>query len=188
MASLDPIFGRTDPLEENPTGSAEKAQPLSTPHTSLALTVDSMPTCLRRFSSAQSSGSAMAIRSARGVQSTALPRPSRSDSPSVDAPEKAQSYGARSKQNLSALCFRRSAEVRPVSLDRYGRTVAHVTCEGHDASAEQVREGMAWVFVRYAAKGSPLYGLERDARASRRGIWADAQPVAPWEWRRAAAS
>ena len=106
----------------------------------------------------------------------------------VDAPEKAQSFGARSKQNLSALCFRKSAQVRPVSLDRYGRTVAHVTCDGQDASAEQVRAGMAWVFVRYAAKGSPLYGLERDARANRRGIWADAQPVAPWEWRRAAAA
>ena len=106
----------------------------------------------------------------------------------IDAPERAQSYGARSKQNLSALCFRKSADVRPVSLDRYGRTIARVTCDGHDASAEQVRAGMAWVFVRYAAKGSPLYGLERDARAGRRGIWADAQPVAPWEWRRAVAS
>ena len=38
---------------------------------------------------------------------------------------------------------------------------------------------MAWVFVRYAAKGSPLYGLEREARASRRGIGADDHPVAP---------
>ena len=57
----------------------------------------------------------------------------------VDAPKKAQPFGARSKQNLSALCFRKSAQVRPVSLDRYGRTVAHVTCDGQDASAEQVR-------------------------------------------------
>ena len=104
----------------------------------------------------------------------------------VDALERAQPYGARSKQHLSALCFRKSAEVRPVSLDRYGRTVAHLTCDGHDAAAEQVRGGMAWVFIRYAAKGSPLYVLERDARAHRRGIWADDQPVAPWEWRRAA--
>jgi endonuclease YncB( thermonuclease family) len=104
----------------------------------------------------------------------------------VDAPEKAQPYGFRSAQNLSGLCFRRQAQVRPVSQDRHGRTVAQVACNGHDASAQQVRAGMAWVFVRYAAKGSPLYGLERDARVNRRGIWADAHPVAPWEWRRAA--
>ena len=106
----------------------------------------------------------------------------------VDAPEKAQPYGSRSKQNLSALCFHKPAQVRPVSVDRYGRTVAHVTCDGHDASADQVRAGMAWVFVRYAAKGSPLYRLERDARAARRGMWADARQVAPWEWRRTVAS
>ena len=106
----------------------------------------------------------------------------------IDAPEKAQPYGARSKQSLSSLCFHKSAQVRPVSLDRYGRTVAHVTCDGHDASADQVRAGMAWVFVRYAAKGSPLYGLEREARVNRRGIWADADPVAPWEGRRAVAA
>ena len=61
----------------------------------------------------------------------------------VDAPEKAQPYGARSKQNLSALCFRKSAEVRRISLDRYGRTVAHVTCDGRDASEVQVRAGLA---------------------------------------------
>jgi endonuclease YncB( thermonuclease family) len=102
----------------------------------------------------------------------------------VDAPEKTQRFGTRSKQNLSSLCFRISAEVRPVSMDRYGRTVAHVNCDGRDAGAEQIRAGMAWVFVRYAAKGSPLYGLEREARAHRRGIWGDAQRVAPWEWRR----
>ena len=106
----------------------------------------------------------------------------------IDAPEKAQPFCPRSRQNLSALCFRRSAQVRPVSMDRYGRNVAHVACDGHDAGVDQVRAGMAWVFVRYAAKGSPLYGLERGARAAPRGIWTDDHPVAPWEWRRAATS
>jgi endonuclease YncB( thermonuclease family) len=102
----------------------------------------------------------------------------------VDAPEKAQPCGIRSKENLSAQYFHKSAEVRPVSMDRYGRTVAHVNCDGHDAGAEQIRAGMAWVFVRYAAKGSPLYGLEREARLHGRGLWRDAQRVAPWDWRR----
>ena len=63
----------------------------------------------------------------------------------IDAPERAQSYGARSKQNLSALCFRKSADVRPVSLDRYGRTIAHVTCEGHDASVPQTYNKDQWI-------------------------------------------
>jgi endonuclease YncB( thermonuclease family) len=52
-----------------------------------------------------------------------------------------------------------------------------------EANSEQVRRGMAWVYVKYAAKGSPLYGLQREAQGIRRGLWADPQPVAPWEWR-----
>jgi endonuclease YncB( thermonuclease family) len=61
-----------------------------------------------------------------------------------------------------------------------------VTCGGIDANAEQVRRGFAWVFVKYAPAGSPLYGLEDAARSRRAGLWADARPVAPWDWRAAA--
>jgi endonuclease YncB( thermonuclease family) len=55
---------------------------------------------------------------------------------------------------------------------------------GVDANAEQVRLGMAWVYVRYAPKNSPLYELESAARAQRVGLWAEPTPVPPWEWRR----
>ena len=34
--------------------------------------------------------------------------------------------------------------------DRYGRTIGIVSCAGRDAATEQVRAGMAWVFVKYA--------------------------------------
>lgn len=102
----------------------------------------------------------------------------------IDAPEKAQPFGERSKQHLSSLCFNRMAEVRPLTVDRYGRTVAHVACEGRDASAEQVRGGMAWVFVKYARKESPLYDLQAAARADRAGLWSEPNSVPPWEWRR----
>ena len=102
----------------------------------------------------------------------------------IDAPERGQRFGQRSRLQLSALCFRQAAEVRASTVDRYGRAVAHVRCQGTDASAEQVRSGMAWVFNRYASTTSPLHGLQAQARRERRGLWADAQPLAPWEWRR----
>jgi endonuclease YncB( thermonuclease family) len=101
----------------------------------------------------------------------------------VDAPEKGQAFGNRSRQALAALCFRRSAQLRPVSIDRYGRTVAHVECAGTDAGTAQVEAGMAWVFVRYAPAGSDLYRVEREARAGRMGLWSDPHAVAPWIWR-----
>jgi endonuclease YncB( thermonuclease family) len=106
----------------------------------------------------------------------------------IDAPEKAQPFGTRSRQHLADLCFHKRAELEPVAagggLDRYSRTVARVTCEGADANAEQVRAGMAWVFDRYVIDRS-LYDAQEGARSARRGLWQDEEPIAPWAWRQA---
>ena len=59
-----------------------------------------------------------------------------------------------------------------------------MSCSGIDANTEQVRPGMAWVFDRYVIDRR-LYALQDEARMAHCGLWADAQPVAPWEWRRA---
>lgn len=101
----------------------------------------------------------------------------------VDAPEKGQAFGERSKSHLAALCFGRRAQVSVDSTDRYGRSVAHVKCEGRDAGQEQVKVGMAWVFDQYV-RDSSLYRLQEAARQQRVGLWRDANPVSPWEWRR----
>ena len=100
----------------------------------------------------------------------------------MDAPEKKQPFGNRSKQSLSALCFNKTARLDEQGKDRYGRTLARVYCDGIDANAEQVRRGMAWVYDRYVTDRS-LYGLQDDARAAKRGLWVDPAPVPPWEWR-----
>lgn len=101
----------------------------------------------------------------------------------IDAPEKAQPFGTKSKQALSDLCFGKQADVAPQTKDRYGRTVARVRCDGQDASEQLVRSGMAWVFDRYVTDRS-LYSLQDEARATRRGLWVDDGPVPPWEWRK----
>ena len=70
----------------------------------------------------------------------------------VDAPEHHQPFGTRSREHLSGLCFGKRAEVRPIAagggLDRYGRTVAHVTCDGTDAD-------------RHSRAAPPRIGLAR---------------------------
>lgn len=101
----------------------------------------------------------------------------------IDAPEKGQAFGNRSKQHLSALCFGKTAVVVPRTTDRYRRTVARVECEGTDASAEQVHAGLAWVFDRYVTDRG-LYAVQDEARRAERGLWADRDAVAPWDWRR----
>lgn len=101
----------------------------------------------------------------------------------IDAPEKAQPFGARSRAHLATLCFGRTAQIRAQTVDRYGRTVARVWCDGVDANAEQVRAGLAWAYERYLSD-ERLRIVQDDAREAQRGLWVDAQPVPPWEWRR----
>jgi endonuclease YncB( thermonuclease family) len=105
----------------------------------------------------------------------------------IDAPERGQRFGGQARRHLASLCARDDAKIRPTAIDRYGRTVAHVSCRGVDAGAEQVRAGMAWVYDRYATSSS-LFTLEAGARHARRGLWSDTVPIAPWEWRKQHAS
>lgn len=102
----------------------------------------------------------------------------------IDAPELRQPYGGHSKRSLSELCFGKSATLDVRNRDRYGRAIATVTCAGTNANAEQVRRGYAWTYTRYARADSPLFRIEHEARATRRGLWADPAPVPPWNWRR----
>jgi endonuclease YncB( thermonuclease family) len=101
----------------------------------------------------------------------------------IDAPEHSQPYGQRARQQLARLCWRQQARIEPVDRDHYGRTVARVQCQGKDAASAQVRAGMAWVYAPRALAYPHLARLERQARAERSGLWADAQPVPPWKYR-----
>ena len=102
----------------------------------------------------------------------------------IDAPEKKQPFGNRSRQSLSDMCFQKQVKIKPQTKDRYGRTVARVICDGADANLEQVKRGMAWAYDKYVRDRS-LYAIQDRARASKVGLWADDSPVKPWEYRRA---
>lgn len=100
----------------------------------------------------------------------------------IDAPEKRQAFGTRSRQALSSLVFRQSVTVADAGRDRYGRVLGTVYVSGVNVNAEMVRQGMAWVYRQYATDRS-LFALEDEARAGRRGLWADPSPVSPWQFR-----
>lgn len=102
----------------------------------------------------------------------------------IDAPENRQAFGNRSKQSLSDMCFGKQARVESSGIDRYGRTLGRVYCAGVDSNAEQVKRGMAWVYDRYV-KDRSLYAVQESARGARVGLWADVNPIPPWEFRRA---
>jgi micrococcal nuclease len=102
----------------------------------------------------------------------------------IDAPERAQPYGRRSRQALSALVFGKNVRVVEEDRDRYGRIVGRVYVDGLDVNAEMVRRGYAWVYRRYA-RNEQLYALEKQARIARLGLWSlpKRERVPPWEWR-----
>jgi endonuclease YncB( thermonuclease family) len=102
----------------------------------------------------------------------------------IDAPERNQPFGKRSRQSLTDMCGKKRARVSWTEKDPNGRTLGRVWCGDIDANAEQVRRGMAWVFDRYV-KDRSLYPLQDAARVAGVGLWSDGAHIAPWEWRAA---
>ena len=101
----------------------------------------------------------------------------------VDAPELGQPYGKSARRALSELCRGKAATVVERGKDDEGRVLGSVRCGEVDANVEQVRRGMAWVYLRYVPLGSPLYEAEANARLQKLGLWRGKNPVPPWEWR-----
>lgn len=101
----------------------------------------------------------------------------------IDAPERKQAFGTRSRQSLSDLCWEKDATYEVQDVDRYGRTVAVVHCDGVNANRAQVEQGMAWAYTRYN-KDRSLPELQKEAQWEKRGLWADPDSVPPWEFRR----
>ena len=106
----------------------------------------------------------------------------------IDAPEKKQTFGQRSKESLSELAFDKTVTVETDKRDKYGRQVGKLLVNGQDVNLVQVERGMAWFYRKYQREQSPndrmLYEAAEDAaRADKRGLWRDADPMPPWEFR-----
>lgn len=103
----------------------------------------------------------------------------------IDAPEKKQAFGRWSTNLLKGLVAALPVTVTYTQTDRYGRIIGRVfTTNGTEASRFMVQSGAAWVYERYNTDKA-LPALQREAQTQKRGLWADSQPVPPWEWRHA---
>lgn len=103
----------------------------------------------------------------------------------VDSPEKNQDYGTKAKQFTSEMVFGETVSVEVRDHDRYGRVVGWVkTPDGKVLNLELVRAGYAWWYRDYARNDTQLERAETQAKSARRGLWADKNPVAPWDFRK----
>ncbi len=120
----------------------------------------------------------------------------------IDAPEKAQPFGNKSKQHLAQLIYDKAVIVEWTKRDRYGRIVGKVLvispelcpstrpdCQSLiDTGLAQITGGLAWHYKKYEGEQTvedrQLYSdAEAKARAQRTGLWEDSNPAPPWEWR-----
>jgi endonuclease YncB( thermonuclease family) len=111
---------------------------------------------------------------------------------SIDAPERGQPFGDASKRSLSALVFNKGVVVEWHKADRYGRLVGVVRVQpsGKDVGLSQLSDGMAWHYVAYEREQTPAerhaYRKAEDtAKLAGIGLWREAGPTAPWDYRSA---
>ncbi|MGY4847939.1 thermonuclease family protein [Pasteurella multocida] len=102
----------------------------------------------------------------------------------IDAPEKNQPFGTKSKQFLTKLVYKKPVQLRILGKDHYQRTLAVVYNAQHEnMNIEMVKSGMAWAYPRY--NHDPMYlRAQQAAMKARLGLWQDTPPIPPEQWRR----
>jgi endonuclease YncB( thermonuclease family) len=101
----------------------------------------------------------------------------------LDAPEICQASGRQSRDALAARLLHQNVELDVRAQDSYARTLARVSFEGHDVGAWLVAEGWAWS-SGFRHHAGPYAQEEHAARAARRGLWAQAEPMDPRDFRK----
>ena len=107
----------------------------------------------------------------------------------LDAPERAQPFGQKSKQSLHQLVHSKQVTIDFDKKDKYGRTVGKVLLNGTDICLEQIKAGMAWHYKQYQSEQSKedrkIYAdAEAAAQSQGVGLWKDKNPTPPWEYRK----
>ena len=107
----------------------------------------------------------------------------------IDAPEKKQAFGNKSKQALSDLIDGKTVNIEYNKLDRYQRVVGKITFDGQDVNLRQIKLGLAWHYKKYEkeqdVEDRSIYADEEYlAQRDKRGLWADQNPTAPWDYRK----
>ena len=101
----------------------------------------------------------------------------------IDAPEKKQAFGNKAKQYLSSLIFGKQVSVRFKEIDRYGRVLGVIYCDGAEINLVMVQNGYAWHYSYYDK--TPAYiQAEKQARADKKGLWAAPNPINPYQFRK----
>jgi endonuclease YncB( thermonuclease family) len=105
----------------------------------------------------------------------------------IDSPERVQAFGDSAKSHIAMLAFNKDA-VAECHKKSYERKVCKVLVEGQDIGLLQIRAGMAWWARKFSNEQTDedrntYEQAEMMAKLKRLGLWADTNPVPPWDWR-----
>lgn len=106
----------------------------------------------------------------------------------IDAPERKQAFGKKSKQYLADLIGAKQVTVEFDKRDRYGRIVGKLHYKGKDINLEMVKAGFAWHYKKYAHEQNEddriaYVVAENNAYRNKKGLWYGNLPISPWEYR-----
>ncbi len=101
----------------------------------------------------------------------------------IDAPERNQAYGKKSRRALMELCSGVNIYAAIGGTDKYGRRLGKLRCNNQDVSTYMIQNGHAWFNERYSMDASLLY-QQQQARTNKLGLWKSKKPMQPWVWRK----
>ena len=101
----------------------------------------------------------------------------------IDAPERNQNYGKKSRRALMQFCKDSSVNIYLSGMDKYHRNLGKLHCNNADASMFMVKSGHAWFNRRYSMDYT-LDLAEQEARKNKRGLWQNQHSTPPWIWRK----
>jgi micrococcal nuclease len=109
----------------------------------------------------------------------------------IDAPEMpydgnpGQAYGRASDRELNNLILHTAVEMTLTGESSYDREICIIKKMGVDINREMVIRGYAWAYREHLRGNyeSEYIGAENEARKMHRGLWQQANPQPPWEFR-----
>jgi len=113
----------------------------------------------------------------------------------IDAPEvshkkrkPSQPFAQAATKHIAGMVLNKNVEIKEYGQDRYGRVLAVVFLDGKNVNLEMVKAGYAEVYRGTPAPGfdsAPYWKAEEEAKAAKKGIWAQGEKyLSPREWRR----
>jgi len=137
-------------------------------------------------------GRVIEVQSGDAITIFNLNRPVRVKLLGVDAPELDQAFGDVARKHLSDLIYDKSVTVEYSGISADGSIAGRVLLNSADIGAQMIRDGVAWfdpgAVSRLSTTDCDVYQQsEQAAHNERRGLWQEENPIAPWDFVRAAA-